>query len=68
MVVCVCVHFLAPARRLQGTMSIPLYLTSVLPGSHLVINKTSGLPVYQGDAEAIFTVRECTVDQYSRTT
>ena len=49
-------------------MSIPLYLTSVLPGSHLVINKTSGLPVYQGNAEAVFTVRECTVDQYSRTT
>lgn len=39
----------------MGTMAIPLYTTTALPGAHLVIGD-SGLPVYQREAEAIFTV------------
>lgn len=37
-------------------MEVPLYLTSPLPGSHLVIND-QGLPVYQTTADVGFTVR-----------
>jgi hypothetical protein len=42
-------------RRLRGIMFVPSYLTSPLPGSHLVINER-GLPVYQNDVPVTFTV------------
>jgi hypothetical protein len=42
-------------RRLRGTMLVPSYLTSPLPGSHLVTD-SSERPVYQGDVVATFTV------------
>ena len=43
-------------RRISGIMSVPLYLDSFLPGSHLVIDNTTDLPVYQGKADVTFTV------------
>jgi len=43
-------------RRIQGLMSVPLYLTSPNPGSHLVISD-QGLPVFQGWSEFNFTVQ-----------
>lgn len=36
-------------------MILPSYLTSPLPGSHLVVD-SSGTPVYQGDVAVTFTV------------
>ncbi len=36
-------------------MTVPLYLNTQFPGSHLVID-TEGLPVYQKDTFASFTV------------
>lgn len=38
-------------------MLVPSYLTSPLPGSHLVTD-SSGLPVYQEDVLVTFTVGE----------
>ena len=43
-------------RRISGIMSVPLYISSFLPGSHLVIDNTTNLPVYQGKADVTFTV------------
>ena len=37
-------------------MSVPLYLNSVLPGSYLVIDNYTGLPVFQGYGDVTFTV------------
>lgn len=37
-------------------MTVPLYLSSFLPGSHLIIDNITGLPVYQGSADVTFTV------------
>ena len=47
-------------RRLRGTMLVPSYLSSPLPGSHLVTD-SSERPVYQGDVLATFTVRGAAV-------
>ena len=44
-------------RRFRGIMLVPSYLTSALPGSHLVTDST-GLPVYQEDVMVTFTVGE----------
>jgi hypothetical protein len=43
-------------RRIQGMLSVPLYLTSPHPGSHLVLGD-QGVPVFQGFSEFNFTVQ-----------
>lgn len=43
-------------RQVKGSMSVPLYDNNALPGAHLVLDNSTGLPVYQGDTEATFTV------------
>ena len=42
-------------RRIVGLMTVPIYTSTIFPGAHLVTNE-QGLPVYQGSAEATFTV------------
>ncbi len=37
-------------------MSVPIYTNGALPGAHLVIDQATGLPVYQEQASALFTV------------
>ena len=43
-------------RRISGVMFVPFYLSSVLPGSYLIIDNATGLPVYQGITDVTFTV------------
>ena len=44
-------------RHITGIMTVPLYLNTPFPGSHLVIDD-NGLPSYQMDASAAFTVTD----------
>ncbi len=43
-------------RKVQGYMSVPIYTNGALPGAHLVLDPSTGLPVYQEQASALFTV------------
>jgi hypothetical protein len=43
-------------REIQGTMWVPQYVNSPLPGAKLVLD-ANGIPVYQGMGTATFTVR-----------
>jgi len=42
-------------RLIEGEYTVPYYLTSMLPGSHLVLDENQR-PVYQGETTATFTV------------
>lgn len=44
-------------------MSVPVYTNGPLPGAHLVVDDVTGLPVYQEQASALFTVStSCVID------
>ena len=43
-------------RRIDGVFTVPSYMTNVGPNTTLVLDPTTGLPVYQEDDEAEFIV------------
>eukprot|EP00731_Ephydatia_muelleri_P026938 Em0018g1038a len=42
-------------RFIRGYMQVPYYTSTPFPGAHLILD-SNGLPVYQGQATAMFTV------------